>query len=93
MFIKNSQAVNNRGTMITNQTTLEYGANNVDHGNVSLNVANIYRSLYSYFVRIVILNGRIDSAATYTAIPKIILLVNCLPSSVTFLLKSARRFR
>ena len=98
MFIKNSQAMNNRYAMKIDQTTLKWGANNVNHGNVYLNLANFsfndfYRRLSTNFVRNAISDGWIDSAIAFTALLRIILLVNFLPPSLTFLLKSARGFR
>ena len=80
--------------MHIDQTTLECSASNVNHGNVYLNMANsnfkdFYGLLYPDFVRIVISDDRFDSSATSTAFPTIILLLSCLPSSLTFLLKSA----
>ena len=70
-------------------------ATNISHGNVNFNMANsnfddFSRRLCSDFVRIVISDGRIVSAAAFTAFPRII---DGLSSSMTFLLKSARRFR
>ena len=55
MFVKNSQAINNRNTMNKYQTTLEREANNVNHGNKNLNIANFnfidfYRRLSTDFV-------------------------------------------
>ena len=50
-------------------------ANNVNHGNVKLNMANFnfndfYRRLHPDFVKIVISDGRIDSVAACSAFPR-----------------------
>ena len=98
MFIKNSEAINNRNTIDKDQTTLECGANNINHYNVNLNLTNFnlnhsYRRLYIKFVRTVISDYRLDYAAAVTAFPTIILLANYLSLSLTVRLKSARGFQ
>ena len=73
--------------MNTSQTTLEWEANNVNHDPINLNMASFnlnefHRHVYQDILRIVISDGRIDSAVTFTAFSWIILLVNYLPPSL-----------
>ena len=77
MFNKSSEVINNTNTMNTDQTTLEWGSNNVNHGSVNLNIVNsnfndCYRRLSTDFVIFVISDGRIYSAAAFTAFLRII---------------------
>ena len=73
MYNKNLQAINNSSAMNTDQTTLEWGANNVCKGTVKLSMVNFnlkdfHRRLYPDFVRSVISDGRVYCSSFFYCI-------------------------